>query len=129
MRSTILVLALVALARAAFAEVPIQFAAPNVRAPDDPQVSRMRFSVLHGENERVSGVDFGMQRGANIGFINITDDYAMLDIGGVNVAERSTVQLGFLNVTQKLESFQFGFLNIAENGFLPVFPTFNFPKR
>ena len=53
----------------------------------------------------------------------------MVDVGGVNVSERSTVQLGFLNITQKIRGVQIGFLNIAENGFLPMFPFFNFPKN
>jgi hypothetical protein len=47
----------------------------------------------------------------------------------LNVSDRSTAQLGFINVTEELESFQIGFVNVAENGFLPVFPIFNFPKQ
>ena len=52
----------------------------------------------------------------------------LLDIGGLNVSDRSTVQLGFVNVTDEIKGFQFGFVNIASNGFLPFFPIFNFPK-
>jgi hypothetical protein len=74
---------------------------------------------------RVRRVDHG----ANVGFINVTDEYTMVDVGGLNVSNSSTVQLGFVNVTEKLESFQLGFINVAENGFLPVFPFFNFPRR
>ncbi len=44
----------------ASAEVPFQFAAPNTRAPDDPDVNGVRFSVLHGKNESVSGLDIGL---------------------------------------------------------------------
>ena len=33
------------------------------------------------------------------------------------------VQLSYTN------GFQLGFINIAENGFLPVFPFFNFPTK
>ena len=65
----------------------------------------------------------------NIGFVQIADVESLLDIGGLNVSERSAVQLGFINVTDELKGFQFGFLNIASNGFLPFFPIFNFPKR
>ncbi len=64
----------------------------------------------------------------NVGFLNIADGTTMLDLGGLNISDRSTVQLGFINVTKKITSFQFGFVNFAENGFLPWFPIFNFPK-
>jgi hypothetical protein len=67
--------------------------------------------------------------GANIGFLNITDGYSSVDISGMSISNSSTVQIGFINITKKIESFQLGFLNIAENGFLPVFPFFNFPKN
>ncbi len=167
----------------AFAEAPFQFAAPGLRAPDDPAVGGMRLSFLYGENDKMSGLDFGLvsvseskersglalilgvskttgkssgcnaglivtntgastglnaafinrvnaiTSGANLGFVNITDGFSAVDIGGLSVSQRSDVQLGFLNVTQKIEKFQFGFLNIAENGFLPVFPVVNFPKK
>ena len=52
-----------------------------------------------------------------------------LDVGGLNVSNRSTVQVGFVNVTERIEGVQLGFLNVASNGFLPVFPFFNFPKN
>ena len=65
----------------------------------------------------------------NVGFLNIADGTTMLDLGGLNISDRSTVQLGFINVTKKITSFQFGFVNFAENGFLPWFPIFNFPKN
>ncbi len=67
-------------------------------------------------------------RAVNIGFVQIADGETLLDIGGLNVSDRSTVQLGFVNVTDEIRGFQFGFLNIARNGFLPFFPIFNFPK-
>ena len=63
----------------------------------------------------------------NIGFVQISEGESMMDIGGLNVSKKSTVQLGFVNVTKRITGFQFGFLNVAENGFLPVFPIFNFP--
>ena len=37
-----------------------------------------------------------------------------------------SVQLGFINITNEIKGFQFGFVNIAKNGFLPIFPIFNF---
>jgi hypothetical protein len=183
MKRMILVLSLLLFSEAALAETSFQFAAPNLRAPDDPKVSGIRFAVIHGENESVRGVDLGfislsetadlyglslvfgvgklsgdmsgwacglvnvhsgkdvglngafvnrintLERGANVGFVNVANGYTMLDLGGVNVSDRSSVQLGFLNVTRELTGFQFGFLNVAENGFLPTFPIFNFPRK
>ena len=52
-----------------------------------------------------------------------------MDLGGVNISKSSTAQIGFVNVTKHIKSFQFGFINMAENGFLPIFPVFNFPKQ
>lgn len=68
-------------------------------------------------------------RAVNIAYLNIARGSTLLDIGGINVSKSSRVQIGFANVTDRLEGFQFGFLNVAENGFLPVFPVFNFPIR
>ena len=70
-----------------------------------------------------------LSSGANIGFLNITESYSSVDIGGMAISDRSNVQIGFVNITKRIEGFQIGFLNIAENGFLPVFPLFNFPKK
>ena len=183
MRRLILAISILVFSNAALAETAFQFAAPGLRAPDDPIVNGIRFAVLHGKNQSVRGVDFGLlsltetanlsgfsavlgmgkltgsmsgcaaslinvhtgtdtglnaafinrvntvKNGANVSFINIADGYTMVDVGGLNVSDRSTVQLGFLNVTKKIKGVQIGFLNIAENGFLPMFPIFNFPKK
>ncbi len=74
---------------------------------------------------RVNSVESGL----NFGFVNIADGTTMVDVGGLNVSSRSTAQVGFINITKEITGFQFGFVNIAKNGFLPVFPIFNFPKR
>ena len=183
MKRFILILSLLVFPQAAFAEVPFQFAAPNLRTPDDPDVNGFRIVVLHGRNHSVRGFDLGffslsetgtlvgastvfgvgkltgnlnglagslinihsgedtglnaafynkvhtMKSGANFGFVNITDTYSMVDVGGANISDGSLVQVGFLNVTKEITAVQLGFLNIAENGFLPVFPFFNFPKK
>ena len=63
------------------------------------------------------------------GLVNIADGTTMMDIGGFNMAKKSSVQIGFVNVAKEIEGVQIGIMNIAENGFLPVFPFFNFPKR
>ncbi|MGH0032045.1 MAG: VC2662 family protein [Myxococcota bacterium] len=69
------------------------------------------------------------EKAFNVSFLNIADDATAVDLGGLNMSDRSVAQIGFLNITRKIEGFQFGFLNIAENGFLPVFPVFNFAPR
>ena len=184
MKRSLLCLFLVLHATAALAEAPFQFAAPGLRAPDDPSVNGVRLSIFYGKNQKVRGVDFGllslsetvdlsglglvlgmgkvtgtMSGGAaislinlhtgsdtglnaafinllnnagsavDVGFLNIADGATLVDIGGLNVSNSSTVQLGFINVTKKIKGVQIGFLNVAENGFLPVFPIFNFPKN
>jgi len=68
-------------------------------------------------------------RAFNIGFITVASGGTLADLGGFNMSRRSTVQIGFLNVTDEIRGFQFGFLNLARNGFLPIFPIFNFPKN
>jgi len=181
-----LVLALVPLfvAGAALADTGFQFAVPNLNVPRDPNVKGVRLSLLHGANQSVRGVDFGIlslsetsrasgvaficgvhyvkqamsggaafslvnyhtghDSGVNGAFVNVLNDtsgafttgfvnYAegatLVDLGGINISRSSTAQIGFLNITDRIESFQFGFLNIAENGFLPIFPVFNFPAH
>ncbi len=182
MRPILLVALLLALVApsAGRADTPFQFAAPGLRAPDDPHVNGLRFTAIHGKNRSVRGLDFGvfavsetgdmtgfrsimgvgrlrgdmsgcasafvnlhegtdrglnvaflnlvrrMSGGANLAFVNIVDDYSTTDLGGLNVSDRSAVQVGFLNITERIDGVQLGFLNLAENGFLPVFPFFNF---
>jgi len=67
--------------------------------------------------------------GVNVGFINVTDGYSNVDISGIGISNESKIQVGFMNITTKINNVQIGFLNFAENGFLPVFPFFNFPKK
>jgi hypothetical protein len=184
MKRIVLCFFFLACANVASAETAFQFAAPNLQVPEDPDVNGFRFSFLHGRNQSVRGLDFGLlslsetsnlsglslvlgiskvttemsggaaislinyhtgndtglnaafvnrvhssENALNFGFVNIADRGTLVDVGGLNVSERSVVQVGFINVTKEITSFQFGFLNIAENGFLPWFPIFNFPKN
>jgi hypothetical protein len=92
-------------------------------------------SLINIHNGRDAGLNAAFinrlgspEKAVNIGFVQIADGETLLDIGGLNVSDRSTVQLGFINVTDEIKGFQFGFVNIARNGFLPFFPIFNFPK-
>lgn len=65
----------------------------------------------------------------NTGFVTIARGDTSVDISAVNISESSKAQIGFVNVTKRIDRVQIGFLNMAENGFVPVFPFFNFPKR
>jgi hypothetical protein len=184
MKRVILTVCLILFSNTVFAETGFQFAAPNLNLPSDPDVSGMRLSLLHGKNQSISGLDFGllslaetsrlsglalvagvskvndeMSGGAafslvnyhtgrdsgvnaafinllneaggafNIGFVTIAKGETMVDLGGFVMSNSSTAQIGFVNITKNIKSFQIGFLNIAENGFMPVFPFFNFPKN
>jgi hypothetical protein len=169
---------------AAHADATAQFAAGGFRAPDEADVNGLRFSLIYGENGRMSGFDLGIlslsesqelsgiamvlgihkldddmtggatfslvnlhdgndtgfnaaffnkvndaEKAVDLGFVNVASGTTLVDIGALNLAKESTAQLGFINVATRLKGVQLGFINVAENGFLPVFPFFNFPKR
>lgn len=177
-------LALVLVAHSAHAQAGFQLGLPNTQIPQNPDVSGVRLSFLHGKNRSQRGLDLGLfsvsettnlsglaliggmsrvtgnmaggaaislvnwhdgrdsglnaafinllhdtEEAFNVGFVNIVDRGAAFDLGGVNVSRNSTAQLGFVNVTDRIDGVQFGFLNLAKNGFLPIFPFFNFPKN
>jgi len=92
------------------------------------------FSIVNYHTGHDSGMNGGFVNvlndtsGAfNLGFITYAEGATLVDLGGINISRSSTAQIGFINVTDHLKSFQFGFLNMADNGFLPIFPIFNFP--
>ena len=89
------------------------------------------FSLVNWHSGRDSGLNAAFinivddtRDAANLGFVTIADSGT-----GFNLSETSTAQIGFVNVTDRIESFQLGFLNVADNGFLPIFPFFNFPAK
>jgi hypothetical protein len=90
----------------------------NVHSGDDTGINAGFINI-------VKTIDHGL----NLGFVNISEGFSMVDVGGLSMSERSEIQLGFVNFTKEIENFQFGFLNFAENGFFPVFPFVNFPKK
>lgn len=94
------------------------------------------FSLVNWHSGRDSGLNAAFinivddtRDAANLGFVTIADSGTGFDLGGFNLSETSTAQIGFVNVTDRIESFQLGFLNVADNGFLPIFPFFNFPAK
>jgi hypothetical protein len=98
--------------------------------------SAAAFSLINIHGGRDSGVNgafinlLNNPDGAfNTGFVTIAKGETLVDLGGFNMSKSSTAQIGFLNMTDEIKSFQFGFLNMAKNGFFPVFPVVNFPKK
>ena len=94
------------------------------------------FSLVNLHEGRDTGVNVGffnrlkrLDAGANLGGMNLVEGKSAIDVGGLNVTGRSTVQIGILNMTERIDGVQLGFLNVADNGFLPVFPFFNFPTN
>lgn len=77
----------------------------------------------------INTVDKMGSGGMNIGFLNVTKGSSNVEISGLAISDSARVQIGFVNVTKRIDSVQIGFLNFAENGFLPVFPFLNFPKK
>ena len=60
MKRMILSFFLLIYANVASAETPFQFAAPNHQSPQDPDVNGVRFSIFHGKNQSVRGLDLGL---------------------------------------------------------------------
>ena len=70
-----------------------------------------------------------VDNGINVGILNITEGTSNVDVGGLSMSKKSSTQLGFVNFTQEITNLQIGLLNFAGNGFFPVFPFFNYPKK
>ena len=94
------------------------------------------FSLVNYHTSHDSGMNGGFinvvndtSHAFNLGFVTYAEGATLVDLGGINISRSSTTQIGFINVTDHLKAFQFGFLNMAKNGFLPIFPVFNFPVR
>ncbi|CAH0991948.1 hypothetical protein SIN8267_02063 [Sinobacterium norvegicum] len=67
-------------------------------------------------------------KGANLGAVNIAKGNTMADISVVNLSASSNFQLGIFNKTDAIKGVQIGLINCADNGFLPCFPFVNFAK-
>ena len=68
--------------------------------------------------------------GGEIGVINLATNFAGAQVGVYNKSETSKggAQFGIVNFVRKSnKGIQIGIVNIMKNGFLPVFPFFNFP--
>ena len=98
----------------------------------------------------MTGASFGLFNnhkgndiGANLGFLNLTNNVnganvsavnfstgdTLVDVGFVSISKASTVQVGFFNMTDEIKGVQIGLLNCAKDGFLPCFPFVNFKAQ
>jgi hypothetical protein len=67
--------------------------------------------------------------GCQLGMANLENNVSGFQLGVYNQASKliNTLQMGFFNRSYTGEGIQIGILNVMENGFLRVFPVFNFP--
>ncbi|PQJ89867.1 VC2662 family protein [Aliivibrio sifiae] len=117
---------------------------------ESDNLTGVNFPLFIGANKvngNMTGASFGLfnwhkgeDLGANLGFVNITNNvkganlsavnysegYTMVDVGVANLSNDSHVQVGFFNMTSEIKGVQVGLINCAENGFLPCFPIVNF---
>ncbi|HJO93211.1 MAG TPA: hypothetical protein QF753_07415 [Victivallales bacterium] len=71
-----------------------------------------------------------VMEGAQVCLVNINKNVIGAQVGiynGTDVMEQGA-QVGIVNNAKKSDAIQIGLINIMENGFLPVFPFFNYPK-
>ena len=116
-----------------------------------PAVYGADLSLIWGDSQDVYGfklapVNTGSRvRGVQLAVINQSDNINGGELGVINLANESAgIQLGIFNKTDESKGAQFGIVNFAENsdegiqigvinimenGFLPVFPVFNYQKN
>ena len=124
---------------------------PTIYWPKDIDVHGLSLGIpaTGGHGEYVAGLDFallfcatqdvrGLQVspfnvssnmiGWQVALVNLTKDVDGLQGGIFNRADNAEgLQLGLVNYAKKTGAgIQIGLINIMENGFLPVFPIFNF---
>ncbi len=123
-------LALMLVADRVAAQAAFQFAVPNVRLPDNPNVSGMRLSIIHGTNQRQRGLDLGLLSKSETGTLSGLSLVAGLGKvtqemdGGValsainwHTGRDSGMNGAFVNVVNDTErAFNIGFVNVAERG-------------
>ena len=134
---------------------PIQVAllTPVQLLADDTSVSGFRLNVFLGVNRDVTGFDLGglinqvdgdftgaqtaglhnlvegRLRGVQIaGFVSFASEGSGVQIAPflAHTTKFSGFQLALITFADEMKGLQLGLLNFNENGFLPVFPLFNF---
>ena len=143
MKRIILSLCLLLHASGAFAETGFQFAAPNLNIPDDPGVSGMRVSFLHGVNRSMSGLDFGLlsvsetSRMSGMALVagvhRVTGDMtsgAAFSLVNYHTGRDSGVNGAFINLLNNTEgAFNTGFVTVASDATNVDLGGFNMSKR
>lgn len=102
-------------------------------------VSGLEFALLGSITENVRGLELSTLFNNNLEFqgfgMSVFNNAENLSggaqIGIVNKADNfySGLQLGILNIGSGTLGVQVGLINIMDNGFLPVFPFFNFSNN
>ena len=143
MKRVLLTLSLVLYANVALAEAAFQFTAPNLRAPDDPDVNGVRLSLLHGKNRSVRGFDLGILSLSECsqlsslslvaGVSRVTTEMsggAVFSLVNYHTGRDSGMNGAFINKVNDTESaFNLSFLNIADGSTLVDLGGLNMSKR
>jgi hypothetical protein len=141
--SNILAIALVLSANTAFAQTAFQFAVPNFRAPENPEVSGMRLSLIHGKNQSQRGMDLGllsMSETVNFsglalvgGISKVTGEMsggAAFSLVNWHTGSDSGMNGAFINFLNDAEgAFNLGFVIVADQGTMVDLGGFNMSKR
>ena len=85
-------------------------------------------------NGNFTGVNWGgvsvvkkEMKGVQLSFVNTAESMKWFQFGAVNYTQSAEgLQVSVVNWTESLHGIQIGLLNFAKNGFLPIFPFFNF---
>lgn len=94
----------------------------------------LRLSLLYGTQKKIYGLDLGLfsdaykMSGIQLGLGNqVFEEMNGLQLGVANSNDSGHgLQIGILNRTHGMKGLQLGVLNWNDQGFLPVFPFFNF---
>jgi hypothetical protein len=137
-----LVLGIVFSANCAFAQAGFQLGVPGARIPNNPDVSGVRLSVIHGENRNQRGLDLGllsMSETANLsglaligGVSRVTQSMsggAALSLVNWHTGKDSGMNGAFINVlNDTTEAFNVGFVTIASGGTMVDLGGFNMSR-
>ena len=101
------------------------------------QVVGADLALLFCDSQNVRGlqlspVNFGAKLdGGQVALVNLSKHVKGAQVGIYNRTEDTNgAQIGIVNYTKKSNAgIQLGIINIMKNGFLPVFPLFNFARK
>ena len=133
---------LLALPGAASAQATFQFAAPNLQAPESPDVNGMRLSVIHGKNRSQHGLDLGLLSVSETssfsglalvaGISRVTGQMssgAAFSLVNWHSGHDSGMNGAFINLLKDAGgAFNLGFVTVADGGTLVDLGGFNMSK-